>query len=122
MVPVLAQFGVLSLYPCPSMSINGYENVSSKPPKILDREGYLGWTGDKWLNQWDKYYSQSFHAMETWITSSTQFIRSKMFMTKKKNNENMPWTKKKEILSNIIKETVVILPINHSKFLAQEIC
>ena len=83
MVPVLAQFGVLSLYPCPSMSINGYENVSSKPPKILDREGYLGWTGDKWLNQWDKYYSQSFHAMETWITS------------KKKNNENMPWTKKK---------------------------
>ena len=46
MVPVLAQFGVLSLYPCPSMSI-GYENVSSKPPKILDREGYLGWTGDR---------------------------------------------------------------------------
>ena len=47
MVPVLAQFGVLSLYPCPSMSTNGYENVSSKPPKILDREGYLGWTGDR---------------------------------------------------------------------------
>lgn len=46
MVPVLAQFGVLSLYPCLSMSINGYENVSSKPRKILDREGYLGWTGD----------------------------------------------------------------------------
>ena len=46
-----------------------------------------------------------------------------MFMTKKKNNENMPWTKKKkEKLSNIVKETVVILPINHSKFLAQEIC
>ena len=34
----------------------------------------------------------------------------------------MPWTKKKEKLSNIVKETVVILPINHSKFLAQEIC
>ena len=34
----------------------------------------------------------------------------------------MPWTKKKEKLSNIVKETVVNLPINHSKFLAQEIC
>ena len=47
MVPALAQFGVLSLYTCLSMSINGYENVSSKPRKILDREGYLGWTGDR---------------------------------------------------------------------------
>ena len=132
MVPVLAQFGVLSLYPCPSMSINGYENVSSKPPKILDREGYLGWTGDRGLNQWDKYYSQSFHAMETWITSSTQFIRSKMFMTEKKNQSQgftylKQWEhalnkEKKEILSNIVKETVVILPINHSKFFTQEIC
>ena len=47
MVPVLAKFDVLSLYPCPSMSINGYEIVSSKPRKILDRAGYLGWTGDR---------------------------------------------------------------------------
>ena len=61
--------------------------------------------------------------METWITSSTQFIRSKMFMTeKKKTMRTCPEQRKKEILSNIVKETVVILPINHSKFLAQEIC
>ena len=33
-----------------------------------------------------------------------------------------PEQSKKEKLSNIVKETVVILPINHSKFLAQEIC
>ena len=33
-----------------------------------------------------------------------------------------PEQSKKEKLSNIVKETVVILPINHSKFFTQEIC
>ena len=63
-----------------------------------------------------------FYAMETWITFNTQFIRSKMFTTKKKTMKTCPEQKKKKKLSNIVKETVVNLPINHSKFLAQEIC
>lgn len=47
MALVLVQFGVFLLYFCLFMSINGYENVLSKFFKIFDREGYLGWIGDR---------------------------------------------------------------------------